>query len=46
MNIDPFNEYTEEKIWEALDQANMKEFVSGLDKQLMFECTEGGDNLR
>ena len=45
MNIDPFNQYSENKIWDALEQANMKHFVEGLDKQLMFECAEGGDNL-
>ena len=24
----------------------MKEFVSGLEKKLLFECAEGGENLR
>jgi ABC-type multidrug transport system fused ATPase/permease subunit len=46
MNIDPFDKYSEIKIWQALEQANMKEFVLGLDKQLLFECSEGGENLR
>ena len=46
MNIDPFNEYSENTIFEAIEKANLKDFVSSLDKQLLFECTEGGQNLR
>ena len=46
MNIDPFNEYSENKILEAIEKANLKEFLSNLDKKLLFECSEGGENLR
>ena len=46
MNIDPFEEYAEVLIWDALEQENLKEFVCGLDKKLLFECAEGGENLR
>ena len=46
MNIDPFNQFSEETIWEAIEKANMKEFVLNLDKKLLYECAEGGENLR
>ena len=46
MNLDPFNVYSDEKIWLALEQAHMKSFVATLKHQLDFECTEGGENLR
>lgn len=45
INLDPFNEYSDYQIWNALEHANLKEFVQSLDKKLEFECTEGGDNL-
>ncbi len=46
MNLDPFGKFTDEKLWEALEKAHLKSFVEGLDKKLLFECSEGGDNLR
>ena len=46
MNLDPFNDYTDEEIWDALEQVNMKSFIENLDKQLLFECTESGENFR
>ena len=45
VNLDPFKVYSDEQIWSALEKAHLKEFVSGLDKQLLYECSEGGDNL-
>ena len=46
MNIDPFNKYSEDKLWTAIEKANMKEFVMSLQNKLLFECSEGGENLR
>ena len=46
MNIDPFNAYSEEDIWNALKYSHLKDHVEKLDKQLLFECTEGGENFR
>ena len=46
MNLDPFNEFSETDLWQALEQSNLKEFAQGLDKKLDFEIMEGGDNLR
>ncbi|KAH9518524.1 Multidrug resistance-associated protein 1 [Bulinus truncatus] len=46
MNLDPFDRETDEQIWSALEHAHLKSFVSGLEKGLLFECSEGGENLR
>lgn len=46
MNLDPFDEYTDDTVWRALELAHLKPFVKGLDRALEYELTEGGDNLR
>ena len=46
MNLDPFEIYSDQQLWSALENANLKDFVSGLEKKLDFECNEGGENLR
>ncbi|CAL4099766.1 unnamed protein product, partial [Meganyctiphanes norvegica] len=45
MNLDPFNSYSDEKIWSALEHSHLKSFVKGLNDGLQHEITEGGDNL-
>ena len=45
MNLDPFGTYSDSDLWKALELAHLKEFIKESDKQLEFECTEGGDNL-
>ncbi|XP_053327188.1 multidrug resistance-associated protein 1 isoform X1 [Spea bombifrons] len=45
MNLDPFEKYTDEEIWSALELAHLKNFVSGLPDKLNHECAEGGENL-
>jgi ATP-binding cassette, subfamily C (CFTR/MRP), member 1 len=45
MNLDPLNKYSDDQIWAALEDAHLKEFVKNLDNKLLFECSEGGDNL-
>ncbi|XP_015100143.3 ATP-binding cassette sub-family C member 2 isoform X2 [Vicugna pacos] len=45
MNLDPFNNYSDEEIWKALELAHLKSFVAGLQLGLSHEVTEGGDNL-
>ncbi|XP_012937343.1 multidrug resistance-associated protein 1 isoform X1 [Aplysia californica] len=45
MNLDPFENRTDEDIWSALEHAHLKTFVSGLAEGLLFECSEGGENL-
>ena len=40
-NLDPANEHTDEKIWDALDKSQMKETVSALKGGLGHEVEEG-----
>jgi ABC-type multidrug transport system fused ATPase/permease subunit len=44
-NIDPFNDFTDDQIWLALDQAQMKATVSQMPQQLQAEVNESGSNL-
>ena len=45
MNLDPFEQSTDEQIWDVLEKAHLKSFVEKLDNKLLFECSEGGENL-
>jgi ABC-type multidrug transport system fused ATPase/permease subunit len=45
-NLDPFGYYNDKQLWLALENSHLKEYVLNLDKQLDFECNEGGDNFR
>uniref|UniRef100_H0VI28 ATP binding cassette subfamily C member 2 n=1 Tax=Cavia porcellus TaxID=10141 RepID=H0VI28_CAVPO len=45
MNLDPFNKYSDEEIWKALELAHLKSFVAGLQLGLSHEVTEAGENL-
>lgn len=45
MNLDPFNHYSDEELWKALELAHLKTFVSGLPLGLSHEVSEAGDNL-
>ncbi|XP_005063617.1 canalicular multispecific organic anion transporter 1 [Mesocricetus auratus] len=45
MNLDPFNKYSDEEVWKALELAHLKSFVEGLQLGLYHEVAEGGDNL-
>ncbi|KAK6983295.1 Canalicular multispecific organic anion transporter 2 [Biomphalaria glabrata] len=45
MNLDPAEMYTDHQIWEALEHAHLKGFVTNLPSQLDYECGEGGQNL-
>nr|UOF76393.1 multidrug resistance-associated protein [Bursaphelenchus xylophilus] len=44
-NLDPFNKYTDDEIWRALELANLKTFAASHPQLLMHEITEGGDNI-
>lgn len=46
MNLDPFSKYDDSKVWSALEQSHLKEFVSDLPNGLQYEVSEGGENLR
>ncbi|XP_070703342.1 multidrug resistance-associated protein 1 [Pempheris klunzingeri] len=45
MNLDPFDSYTDEEVWRALEYSHLKNFVSSLPNKLSHECSEGGENL-
>ncbi|XP_076590730.1 ATP-binding cassette sub-family C member 5 isoform X5 [Chaetodon auriga] len=44
-NLDPFNQYSEEQIWDALERSHMKECVSQLPLKLESEVVEKGENF-
>ncbi|XP_042293386.1 multidrug resistance-associated protein 1 isoform X2 [Sceloporus undulatus] len=45
MNLDPFDQYSDEDVWKSLELAHLKNFVSTLPEKLNHECSEGGENL-
>ena len=45
INLDPFENNTDDEIWRALEHAHLKAFVKGLTAGLNHEITEGGENL-
>ncbi|XP_062328221.1 multidrug resistance-associated protein 5 isoform X3 [Osmerus eperlanus] len=44
-NLDPFTQYCEESIWDALERTHMKECVSQLPLKLESEVVENGENF-
>ena len=45
LNLDPFNNYTDDALWLALEHAHLKDFVKSLPSKLHHEVSEGGGNL-
>ncbi|XP_054612920.1 ATP-binding cassette sub-family C member 3 isoform X6 [Dunckerocampus dactyliophorus] len=45
MNLDPFEKYTDEEVWKALEYSHLHKFVSNQPAKLEMECSEGGENL-
>uniref|UniRef100_A0A8C4V7Z7 Multidrug resistance-associated protein 1 n=1 Tax=Falco tinnunculus TaxID=100819 RepID=A0A8C4V7Z7_FALTI len=45
MNLDPFDQHSDEDVWRSLELAHLKTFVSSLPDKLNHECAEGGENL-
>ncbi|XP_051958404.1 ATP-binding cassette sub-family C member 3-like [Xyrauchen texanus] len=45
MNLDPFDKYTDDEVWKALELSHLKKFVSNQAFKLNLECSEGGENL-
>ncbi len=43
--MDPFENYSDEQLWLALENSHLAEFVKSQEKKLLFECSEGGENL-
>ncbi|XP_074600432.1 multidrug resistance-associated protein 1-like [Brevipalpus obovatus] len=44
-NLDPFDKYTDQEIWESLSHAHLREFVSSLEEGLQYAIAEEGKNL-
>ncbi|KAK5851307.1 hypothetical protein PBY51_002110 [Eleginops maclovinus] len=45
MNLDPFEKYSDEELWTALEHSHLHKFVSNQPAKLELECSEGGENL-
>ncbi|XP_069053913.1 ATP-binding cassette sub-family C member 5 isoform X2 [Lepisosteus oculatus] len=44
-NLDPFNQYEEQQIWDALERTHMKECITQLPLKLESEVVENGENF-
>lgn len=44
-NLDPFGSHTDVEIWQALENAHLKDHVTGMVNQLYGTVLEGGDNF-
>lgn len=44
-NLDPWDQYSDAQIWEALEKTHIKEMVSQLPHSLQSEVTENGENF-
>ncbi len=45
MNLDPLEIYSDNQLWNVLEQVNMKEYAENIDGKLSHECLDGGENL-
>ncbi|XP_078481138.1 multidrug resistance-associated protein 1-like [Ciona intestinalis] len=45
MNLDPFDQYEDNELWDALEHSHLKDYVVGLPNKLENEVSEGGENL-
>ena len=46
LNLDPFDQYSDGEVWQALKQAHLSSFVESLPAGLSHICSEGGENLK
>lgn len=44
-NLDPFGNYSEEMLWQALKAVSLQETVEGFQEQLDYKIIDGGNNL-
>ncbi len=46
INLDPFEMCTDDQVWDCLESAHLKSYVSSLPQGLMHEVAEEGQNFR
>ena len=44
-NLDPFQKYTDNELWRAIEHAHLRGFVGKLPGGLDYAVVEGGENL-
>ena len=44
-NLDPFNQHTDDAIWQELEKVQLKTYFEAQDGQLLFQVAAGGENL-
>ncbi|KAJ1856297.1 hypothetical protein GGH12_004868 [Coemansia sp. RSA 1822] len=44
-NLDPFNNYSDQNIWQALEHAHLADFIRTKDERLEFVVTQSGENF-
>ena len=44
-NLDPFNEKSDDEIWDILSKCELKDFIDGKKDKLNYKVTEGGSNF-
>ncbi|KAJ2489954.1 hypothetical protein IWW37_003584 [Coemansia sp. RSA 2050] len=44
-NLDPFNTYSDQDIWRALEHTRLADFIRTKDERLEFVVTQGGENF-
>ncbi|KAJ2806862.1 Canalicular multispecific organic anion transporter 2 [Coemansia guatemalensis] len=44
-NLDPFNNYSDQDIWRALEQAHLAEYIRSKDERLEFMVSQSGENF-
>ncbi|XP_040091431.1 multidrug resistance-associated protein 4-like, partial [Oryx dammah] len=44
-NLDPFNEHTDDELWNALEEVQLKESIESLPAKMNTELAESGLNL-
>ncbi|KAJ2304587.1 37S ribosomal protein, mitochondrial, partial [Coemansia sp. Cherry 401B] len=44
-NLDPFNHYSDQDIWQALEHAHLADFIRTKEERLDYAATQGGENF-
>ncbi|KAJ2037033.1 hypothetical protein H4S04_008656 [Coemansia sp. S16] len=44
-NLDPFNTYSDQDIWRALEHTQLADFIRAKDERLEYVVTQGGENF-